>query len=425
MRLRTWWGVLALLAAGRPAPPLVALAAEGRDLWGLPRFDLVAGTGDDAGYYAAAREFVSATTDVPLALTALAVLLVGAAVAAAVRLWPRGGLRPWLFLGVAGAVGVAVCLPILEMNPPGAPVFGWSLIWALPMFPLRALGVPLSYETAFFLALPLALAANVVALVATAYTGLYATGRRSVGLAAAGSLATWPLLTSVVGGSRAWDNGTWLVDTGLALYTEPLSTALVASAAALVLRPDRSDLHLVVAGALSSYATLVKVSNGFTALLLLLVVAGFLGLRRALPLAAGGLVFVPALAAYWPLGYAHEEGGRRDLLPEDPFSFDYGWRSWSDSLLFTPRALAILLPFAIVGALLTAHRRFGLAVLLVSILGNVAVYTFYWPTSVHPRFFFASLPALFVLWAAGALGVVDRFGASPAAGRPSPERSLH
>ncbi|MBA2296494.1 MAG: hypothetical protein H0W14_00465 [Actinobacteria bacterium] len=58
---RTWWTVLGALAALRVAPPLLVLAAEGRDLPGFPRFDLVEGTGDDAGFYAAAREFMAST----------------------------------------------------------------------------------------------------------------------------------------------------------------------------------------------------------------------------------------------------------------------------------------------------------------------------------------------------------------------------
>ena len=100
-------------------------------------------------------------------------------------------------------------------------------------------------------AFPLALVANIAALVATAYAGFYATGRRAVGLTAAAALAIWPLLSAVVAGQSAWENGTWLVETGLALYTEPLSTALVTVALlavlalssellAVALAPDRS-----------------------------------------------------------------------------------------------------------------------------------------------------------------------------------------
>ena len=73
----------------------------------------------------------------------------------------------------------------------------------------------------------LTLAALAVATIATAYVGLYATGRRSIGLGAAGIFALWPLVSGQLAGHSAWENGQWNVDVGLHLYTEPLSTALV------------------------------------------------------------------------------------------------------------------------------------------------------------------------------------------------------
>ena len=390
----------------RIVPPLAALAAEGRALPGLPRFDLVAGTGDDAGFYAAARELVAALARVPVPLAGLALLLVAAATGAAVRGWARPALRPWLVAAVALAVSLGASLAILEMQPSGSAVIGWSLLWSLPLLPWRALGLPLDYETAFAFAFPLSLAANVVALVATAFAGWWATGRRAVGLCAAGALAAWPLVTRPLAGESAWANGPWHVDTGLALYTEPVSTALVAVALALVLQPERTDVQLALAGVLLSYATLVKVTNGFAAVLVVALVALCLGTRRALPLIAGGLSFAPALAAYWPLGYVREQGGS-DLIPPDPFSAGYVLRNWTESLLFGPRALAVLLPLAILGVV-AVRRGFALWLLLALVLVNPVVYSFYEHTDVHPRFLFASLPPLFVLWAAGLLYAFER-----------------
>lgn len=403
---RRWWLVLGALAALRVAPPLVVLAAEGRDLPGVPRFDLVGGTGDDAGFYAAAREFIAATGRVPWPLLALAITAVAAVAVVAVRLWARRDLRPWLTVAVAATLALAVTLPVLEMEPSGSAVFGWSLLWSLPLFPYRALGPTLDYETAFALALPLSLGANIVAVVATAYAGWYATGRRAVGLVAAAALVTWPLVSVLVAGEGAWENGTWLVDTGLALYTEPVSTALVAVALALLLRPQRGDLHLALAGIALSFATLVRLSNGLTAALAIGIVAASLGARRAAALAAGTLTFAPVVVAYWPLGYLREQEGG-NLLPPDPFSLDYVGRSWSESLLFTPRTLALLLPLAVVGALVV-RRPFALALLAAFTLVNAALYSFYAPTPVHPRFLFASLPPFFVLWAAGLTALAAR-----------------
>lgn len=403
---RSWWIALGTLAALRLAPPLAALAVEGREFPGLPRFDLEAGTGDDAGFYAAAREFIAALGRVPLPLATLAVAVVVAAAFAAVRLWPRRELQPWLVVGLSLAASLVVSLAILEMEPSGSAVFGWSLVWSLPLLPWRVLGLPLDYETAFAFALPLSLAANIVALVATAFAGWWATGRRAIGLVAAGALAVWPLVSRLVAGESAWENGTWHVDTGLALYTEPLSTALVAVALALLLRPGRTDLQLALAGVLLSFATLVKVSNGLVALAAVVIVTVFLGVRRALPVAAGAATWAPAVAAYWPLGYPQVYDNPKSF-PERPFSLDYVVHNWTDSLLFSPRTLVVLLPLAVLGAILL-RRAYALALLLAFTLTNVLLYSLYQPTYLHPRFVFASLPPFFVLWATGVVITADR-----------------
>ncbi len=175
---------------------------------------------------------------------------------------------------------------------------------------------------------------------------------------------------------------------------------------ALLLRPERTDLQLALAGVLLSFATLVKLTNGFAIALAVVLVAGYLGVHRAVPLAAGGLAFVPALVAYWPIGYVQGESGP-DLLPQDPFSIDYVIRSWSESLLFSPRTLVLLLPLAIVGVIVS-RRGLALWLLLAFTLANAAVYSFYQPTYLHPRFLFASLPAFFVLFAQGGLAVAAR-----------------
>ena len=69
------------------------------------------------------------------------------------------------------------------------------------------------------------------------------------------------------------------------------------------------------------------------------------------------------------------------------------------------RTVALLLPLAILGAL--ALRPWTSALLVAVIATNVAVYTFYEHTHLHPRFLYVTLPALFVLQAAGA-GLVIR-----------------
>ena len=215
---------------------------------------------------------------IPLPLLALLALAVVAAAAAAVAGWRRGDRRAWIVLVPAAAVSAAVVATVLEMEASGTAAFGWPLVWALLVLPYRALGLPLDYEVAFAFGFPLSLAANVVTVVATAYAGWFATGRRGIGLGAALALAVWPLVAIAVAGERAWENGSWLVDTGLALYTEPLSTALVTVAAALLLLPA-TQLRLAGAGVLLGLAGVVRLSNAAVALALVAVVAVFRGVR--------------------------------------------------------------------------------------------------------------------------------------------------
>jgi hypothetical protein len=399
---RGWLGALAALAAIRVAIPLAALAASGEALPGLPRYEYAGLTGDATGFYAATREFIASwgRLGAPV-LLALMLATVGAAAAIALA-WKRRLVRPaWLAVAAAAGFALVVSAAVTQMHPPGAAVFGWPLVWSLPMLPYRALGGPLDQDVAFGFGLVLSLAANAVTVVATAYAGVYATGRRVLGLAAAAAFALWPLLMGLVGGERAWGNGTWAVDAGLALYTEPLSTALVTTALALLLSPRLDDLRLALAGIALSLATAVKLSNTLPAagaVVLLLVV------RRPLvvPYAAGALTFAPLVAVYWPKGYEAQK--------REPFSLEYAVRSWADSLLFSPRTLLVLVPFAVLGAF-ALRSWWARALLAAWILPNALLYTFYRVTWEHPRFLFASLPAVFVLWVAGtaiALGRVRR-----------------
>ena len=137
----------------------------------------------------------------------------------------------------AAALSLAVTLPIHEMHPPGAAVFGWPLLWAIPMIPIRAVGLDPNPDVAFVIGLALTLVALAVAVLATAYVGLYATGRRSVGPRRRGPVHRVAARERAGRRSSAWENGQWNVDVGLHLYTEPLSTALVVASVALLLRP--------------------------------------------------------------------------------------------------------------------------------------------------------------------------------------------
>jgi energy-coupling factor transporter transmembrane protein EcfT len=79
--------------------------------------------------------------------------------------------------------------------------------------------------------------------------------------------------------------------------------------------------------------------------------------------------------------------------------------------MFTPHVLAIIVPLAIVGVF-GVRRPWQLALVLAFLLINPVFYSFYANTAEHPRFLYASLPELFVLWAAGLSVLVWTFSGS-------------
>lgn len=388
----------------RLALPLVALAASGRSLGVVPGYDYAPLNGDAFGFYAAAREFMASIVRVPAPAIALAALVVVAACLASWRIFRAVPARRWVaILLVAAAFVPALCLVIREMTPPGAAVLGWPLVWAVSMVPYRGLGLEPDPDVAFVFGLVLSLAALATATIATAYAGRYATGSRAVGLLAAGLYAVWPLITRLVAGDQAWENGQWNVDVGLALYTEPLSTALTAVGVALVLRPGARPGMLAGSGLALGYATFVKLTNGVNAFALAILLAARIGWRRALPFALGGLLSAPLVLAYWPKGYTGMFAGQISAS-ERPWSLEYIDDAWGRSTLFTPAMLALLGPLLLAGVL-GLRDRFVLFVLLTPVVSAVAIYSLYDVTYTHPRFFYTALPFVFVLEAAGARAI--------------------
>ena len=242
----------------RLAIPLAALAAEGNGVAGLPAYHYGPLFGDANGYYAAARELVASASRaaVPLAAT---ILLGGVALVVAVR----RKAPPALIVLIAGAVGaIAMTVVVHQMHPSGAPVVGWPLLWAIGLAPLRVLDPGFGPDEAFVVGFALSLIAVAATVLASAYVGLWSSGKRVVGAVAATLFALWPFVPGLVVGSRGWENGTWNVDVGLHLYTEPVSTALTIGAVALLLWPGRGDVAAVVAGLALGFATVVKLSDG-------------------------------------------------------------------------------------------------------------------------------------------------------------------
>lgn len=401
-----WWTILGAFVSLRLAIPLVTLAFSGHALPGLPAYRYRPLNGDSFGFYSATREFIASIGRVSKPFLGLALVVVVAALVGAVRLW-RGGSPTRRVVAVllpAAAVSLALTLPIHQMEPPGAAVFGWPLLWAIPMIPIRAAGLGPSPDTAFVVGFALTLVALAAAVVATAYVGLYATGRRSVGLVAAGLFAVWPLLSGQIV-STAWRNGQWNVDVGLHLYTEPLSTALVVTSVALVLRPATEQLGRTGAGLAIGYSTAVKLTNGLVGAVLAVLIAWRHGWRQALPYAAGALVSAPIVIAYWPKGYVGMFDGATSATSH-PWSISYVDDAWRHSLLYKPLLLTLLAPLLVIGCF-AVHDRWALAVVATPIVVNAVIYSFYYVTAFHPRFLYVTQPFVFVLEAAGAVAVID------------------
>ncbi|HET7572819.1 MAG TPA: hypothetical protein VFJ77_09170 [Gaiellaceae bacterium] len=404
--LSGWWGALAALACVRLGIPLAAFAASGRKLPGMPAWHDRGLEGDATGFYAASREFMAAWGRMPRPVLALAALAALVAAVALVRAWRRRpDLRAWLAPGALLGVALLVTVDVHWMKSTGAAVFGWPLVWGVAMLPYRVaagLGTGAGWDVGFALSLVFV----ALTVPAVAYLGRNASGRRWVGIVAAAFWATWPLYVGLLAGHGAWANGQWDVDTGLHLYDEPLSTLLVTTAAALLLDPRATRLRLALAGCALSVATAVKVSNALVAAAALAVLFLRGRTREALPFAAGAVAFAPLVLAYWPLSYPTLYDNPSSW-PRHPFSAAHVVASWTDSSIFTPHVLAILVPLALVG-LLGVRRPWPLTLVVSFLLVNPLFYSFYANTAEHPRFLYASLPELHVLWAAGVAVLAGR-----------------
>jgi hypothetical protein len=184
-------------------------------------------------------------------------------------------------------------------------------------------------------------------------------------------------------------------------YSEPLSTALVTTALALVVTRGGDPAAQAAAGALAGFAAIVRVSNATIAVVLFIVVLLGRRWRGAALYAIGGAGPAAIALAFWSKGYASFGGGHSEQAPEGLFSLHYVVRSWRDSGVFDWKMLAILLPLPLIGALALRGRPAELLALAGTIVVTAALYSAYYITALHPRFLFVALPPLFVLAAAG------------------------
>ena len=400
---------VAVLATLRIVPALLVLAANGRSLPALPGYGFAPPSGDTYGYYAAARDFIAVWARVAKPLLAVGLVLAVAGAAGAWILWRRRRRDVAVALA-AVTLGLVLSIGVQAMSATGAGAVGWPLVWSLPLFPLRAAGA-LGYHAAYYLGIALLLLCNVVTVVATALIARRLVPGR-IALLAPSLLVAWPFLMRLVEGWGSDVQGSWLDDSGIALYTEPLSTALVATALALLILRTPEPAWAALAGALLGFSAVVRISN------VTIVAVAFAGLlfatsRRnlvAFAVASAGLLAVAA--AYWPHGYStfdHHGDPRLDT----PISWDYVVASWRDSNVFDWKMLLILLPLPLLGLWALRRNRYEAYLLAGTVVVTAAFYSAYSFTSLHPRFLFVALPPLFVLAAAG----TQRLAVTVSAGR--------
>ena len=265
---RLWTAALASLVVVRVALPLLVLAAAGHDLPGLPPYDYAPLVGDANGVYAESRELNSLVAFGPAGAVALLVLAVGAA--AVWRFWARSGSRSRP--------------AALQSHSPRARSSSTSRR-AAPLSSAGRCSGP-SRSSAPSRRHPRR-GPRVRRRARRRHRRERGHGRRDRvhrparhgqprgrrrcsgpphGLAAAHAPA---------GRDERLGNGQWNVDVGLVLYTEPISTALVAAAIALLLAPALDSVRLASAGALLGFATVVRPSNRLfaAAAVMLLVLA--------------------------------------------------------------------------------------------------------------------------------------------------------
>ena len=403
-RSHSWGLLVGGCVALRLVVPLAVLVAAPAKLPLTPSYTFAPLNGDSYDYYHAVTNLDFAASKVFNGWLGIACVALLACFGAAGELVRRSGMM-WLAIGL-WTLGPSLVLGVLvhDMAGPGAGVIGWPLVWAFATLPLPILRLATTPDRAFAFGLAVSLAANAFTVIATAVVGRRLSGRRSVGILAAALLASWPLWTSLVAGTQAFQNGQWNVDVGLHLYTEPVSTALVAAALLLLTAEPVGPTAAMLAGLALGFSTVVKLTDGLIAAAVVAIVAIRESIDRAVLVALGGLISLPILLGYWTHGYANDNVG-----VAVPAGGRYQWRfvhqNLNGSTIFTPWMLILLLPLAAIG-LASLPNRYGRALLVVPIGVTVIAYAAYFWTAQHPRFFYVVMPALFILQAAGVVRVL-------------------
>ena len=390
--------MLAGLVALRLAFPLALLALSGRSVPVVRDWEYRPVVGDGHAYMSSTRELVASAGRVPV--VALAGVLAVAALG--VLAWRRLP-RLWAIPAVALAASVVLAAPVLEMERSASGGIGWPLAWAGPLGVERVLGIT-SDDAAFAAGFGVSLVAQAVTVVAVGYAALFATGSRRAGELAAALAALWPLLLAFALDPGEDVNNTWLVETGLVLHTEPLSTALVAAGTALALA--RFETAPPLAGVAFGLAAATRPTNALVALAALSL---YLAARRL----RGALAYVAGFAAVAPLVLAFETRETAYELAElggGVFSLDNVVPTFADS---TVHPVAFVVAVLLVAAGAAAMRDAAAAFLVASVALTAGFYALFSHTDGHPRYLLAAVPALLVLAAAACSKAFVRIGAAP------------
>jgi hypothetical protein len=413
--------LVAGLALLRILPAVIVLAANGQSLPGFPGYRYGPPNGDTFGFYAAAREFISAWSHLSKPLLGFALIVLLVCLWLATRLWLHDRRAESVVL-ISAAIGLFVSLGVREMGLTGAGAVGWPIVWSIPLFPLRVVGA-LDYHAAYYLGVALLLACNVVTVFATALIARWLVPGRFA-LVAPALLVAWPFLMRLVDGTGNIVYGSWLDDVGPLLYAEPLSTALVTVALALAILRRASPLAGALTGALLGLSVAVRVSNATIAVAIFVVTVLGTTRRTAAAFALAGIGTVSVAAEFWSRGYGSFKNHPSDQAPNGLFSPHYLVRSWRDSSVFDWKMIVILLPLPLIGVFALRRRRYDTLILASVVIVTAAFYSAYYITALHPRFLFVALPALFVLAAAGtarlAVGETTDLRGNPVVSRREP-----
>ena len=154
----------------------------------------------------------------------------------------------------------------------------------------------------------------------------------------------------------------------------------------------RPPWAVVTAGIVFGYATAVRPTNIVFAAAAAILFASERDWRSATRFVVGGLAVLPIVLAFLPKKRGYDLELARDQTGLPLWSNDYLVSTFTDSSVYRPLLLVVLLPVVAVGVLALPSRRIAL-MLLGGALANALIYSFFRATFEHPRYLQAGLPA--------------------------------